>query len=100
MSYSQEVLRRVRQLERVGTLEGDDVGTGEVGTLDEGTVMRIQVKREGVIRVYFEPICGLLSGRPDAAIHDYRRQDNLRPGFRCEDFRIIAHRETEHAQVT
>ncbi len=30
-----------------GTLEGDHVGTGEVGTLDEGTVIRIQVRREG-----------------------------------------------------
>jgi nitrogen fixation NifU-like protein len=47
MRYSDEVLRRVRELERVGVLEGDHVGTGEVGTLDEGTVMRIQVRREG-----------------------------------------------------
>ena len=47
MKYSDEVLRRVRQLERVGTLEGAHVGTGEVGTLDEGTVVRIQVMRSG-----------------------------------------------------
>jgi NifU-like protein involved in Fe-S cluster formation len=47
LKYSDEVLRRVRQLERVGTLEGADVGTGEVGTLDEGTVVRIQVLRSG-----------------------------------------------------
>jgi nitrogen fixation protein NifU and related proteins len=47
MRYSDEVLRRVRDLERVGVLEGDHVGTGEVGTLDEGTVVRIQVRREG-----------------------------------------------------
>jgi NifU-like protein involved in Fe-S cluster formation len=47
MKYSDEVLRRVRELERVGALEGDHVGTGEVGTLDEGTVVRIQVKRDG-----------------------------------------------------
>lgn len=47
MRYSDEVLRRVRNLERVGALDGDHVGTGEVGTLDEGTVMRIQVRREG-----------------------------------------------------
>ena len=47
MNYSDEVLRRVRELERVGSLEGDRVGTGEVGTLDEGTVVRIQVKRDG-----------------------------------------------------
>ena len=46
MRYSDEVLRRVRDLERVGVLEGENVGTGEVGTLDEGTVMRIQVRRE------------------------------------------------------
>lgn len=47
MRYSDEVLRRVRDLERVGVLEGDHVGTGEVGTLGEGTVVRIQVRREG-----------------------------------------------------
>lgn len=47
MRYSDEVLRRVRELERVGVLEGDHVGTGEVGTLDEGTVVRIQVRTEG-----------------------------------------------------
>lgn len=47
MKYSDEVLRRVQQLERVGTLSGEHVGTGEVGTLDEGTVVRIQVMRSG-----------------------------------------------------
>ena len=47
MKYSDEVLRRVRVLERVGTLDGEHVGTGEVGTLDEGTVVRIQVARSG-----------------------------------------------------
>ena len=47
MKYSDEVLNRVRNVERAGSLEGDGVGTGEVGTLDEGTVVRIQVKREG-----------------------------------------------------
>ena len=47
MKYSDEVLRRVRELQRVGILEGDHVGTGEVGTLDEGTVVRIQVRRDG-----------------------------------------------------
>jgi nitrogen fixation NifU-like protein len=47
MKYSDEVLRRVRELQRVGVLEGQHVGIGEVGTLDEGTVIRIQVRREG-----------------------------------------------------
>ena len=47
MRYSDEVLSRVRGLERVGTLEGQHVGTGEVGTLDDGTVVRIQVRRSG-----------------------------------------------------
>lgn len=42
-----EVLQRVRKVERAGSLEGPNVGTGEVGTLDAGTVMRIQVRREG-----------------------------------------------------
>ena len=47
MRYSEEVLNRVRDPKRVGSLDGDHVGTGEVGTLDEGTVVRIQVKRDG-----------------------------------------------------
>src|SRR5688572_10395230 len=47
MRYSDEVLNRVRTLERVGSLDGEHVGTGEVGTLDEGTVVRIQVRRSG-----------------------------------------------------
>jgi len=45
--YSDEVLRRVRELQRVGSLDGDHVGTGEVGTLDDGTVVRIQVRADG-----------------------------------------------------
>lgn len=47
MNYSDEVLRRVRDPRRAGTLAGERVGTGEVGTLDEGTVVRIQVRRAG-----------------------------------------------------
>ena len=48
MSYSQEVLTRVREPKRVGVIaDAPGVGTGEVGTLDEGTMVRIQVKREG-----------------------------------------------------
>jgi NifU-like protein involved in Fe-S cluster formation len=45
--YSDEVLSRVRNPQRVGTLDGAHVGTGEVGTLDEGTVVRIQVRTSG-----------------------------------------------------
>ena len=47
MRYSDEVLNRVREPRRVGTLAGEHVGTGEVGKLDEGTVVRIQVRRSG-----------------------------------------------------
>lgn len=47
MKYSDEVLRRVSRLERVGSLEGDHVGTGEVGTLETGTVVRVQVRTDG-----------------------------------------------------
>jgi nitrogen fixation protein NifU and related proteins len=47
MKYSDEVLRRVRDLQRAGSLDGDHVGTGEAGTLDEGTMVRIQVKADG-----------------------------------------------------
>ena len=49
MRYSDEVLDRVRHLRRVGVLPPDatDVGTGETGTLDTGTVVRIQVRVTG-----------------------------------------------------
>lgn len=49
MKYSAEVLTRVREPQRVGALPADDedVGTGEIGTLDEGTVTRIQVRVSG-----------------------------------------------------
>ena len=47
MKYSDEVLRRVRQPQRAGSLDGEHVGRAEVGTLDEGTVVRIQVRRSG-----------------------------------------------------
>jgi NifU-like protein involved in Fe-S cluster formation len=45
--YSEEVLNRVRHPQRAGSIDGPHVGTGEVGTLDEGTVVRIQVRRSG-----------------------------------------------------
>jgi NifU-like protein involved in Fe-S cluster formation len=41
------VLSRVRDPKRAGSLDGGDVGTGEIGTLDEGTVVRIQVRTSG-----------------------------------------------------
>ena len=47
MKYSDAVLTRVRHLERVGSLEGEHVGTGEIGSLEDGTVVRIQVRRDG-----------------------------------------------------
>ena len=47
MTYSDEVLRRVRQPQRAGSLSGDHDVTGEVGTLDQGTVVRIQVRKSG-----------------------------------------------------
>ena len=49
MGYSEEVLARVREPQRVGALPVDDVdvGTGETGTLEKGTVTRIQVRVTG-----------------------------------------------------
>ncbi|MDP2318735.1 MAG: iron-sulfur cluster assembly scaffold protein [Acidobacteriota bacterium] len=48
MRYSDEVLRRVREPQRVGSLTaGADVGTGVSGTLEEGTVTRIDVRVAG-----------------------------------------------------
>lgn len=47
MRYSDEVLNRVREPQRAGSLDGEHVGTGEVGTLDDGTVVRIQVRKSG-----------------------------------------------------
>jgi nitrogen fixation protein NifU and related proteins len=47
--YSAAVLERVRHPQRVGSLpaEAPDVGTGQAGTLDEGTTVRIQVRVVG-----------------------------------------------------
>ena len=43
--YSAAVLERVRNPQRVGTLpESAEVGTGEAGSLDAGTLARIQVR--------------------------------------------------------
>ena len=48
MRYSDEVLNRVREPQRVGALPaGVDVGTGVSGTLEEGTVTRIDVRVSG-----------------------------------------------------
>ncbi len=48
MRYSEEVLRRVRELQRVGTLPtGLEVGSGVSGTLEEGAVTRIDVRVSG-----------------------------------------------------
>jgi NifU-like protein involved in Fe-S cluster formation len=48
MRYSDEVLRRVREPQRVGALPaGVGVGTGVSGTLEEGTVTRIDVRVGG-----------------------------------------------------
>lgn len=48
MRYSDEVLKRVREPQRVGALPaGVDVGTGVSGTLEEGTVTRIDVRVTG-----------------------------------------------------
>lgn len=44
-AYSAAVLERVRNPQRVGVLpDADDVGTGESGSLDSGTLARIQVR--------------------------------------------------------
>ncbi|MGE0864336.1 MAG: iron-sulfur cluster assembly scaffold protein [Vicinamibacterales bacterium] len=48
MRYSEEVLKRVREPRRVGALPaGAGVGTGVSGTLEEGTVTRIDVRVGG-----------------------------------------------------
>ena len=46
MSYSAAVLERVRNPRRVGSLprESRDVGTGEAGSIEGGTMARIQVR--------------------------------------------------------
>jgi nitrogen fixation protein NifU and related proteins len=62
MRYSPAVLERVRDPKHVGWLPRDaqDVGTGEAGTLERGTMTRIQVRidpatrrvREAVFKVF------------------------------------------------
>ena len=49
MKYSPAVLDRVRDPKHVGWMNRDapDVGTGEAGTLDGGTMTRIQVRVDG-----------------------------------------------------
>lgn len=49
MRYSTAVLARVREPKHVGWLprDADDVGTGETGSLDEGTMTRIQIRVDG-----------------------------------------------------
>src|SRR4026209_1854715 len=46
MNYSTAVLERVRDPKHVGALPKDasDTGTGEAGSLDSGTMTRIQVR--------------------------------------------------------
>jgi len=58
VQYSAEVLDRVQALTRVGVLPAaaPDVGTGEAGTLDAGTVTRIQVREQPYdIPFYYHP---------------------------------------------
>jgi nitrogen fixation NifU-like protein len=52
MRYSAAVLARVREPKHVGWMPRDaaDVGTGEAGSLDEGTLTRIQVRVDGGTR--------------------------------------------------
>jgi nitrogen fixation NifU-like protein len=62
MNYSSAVLERVRDPKYVGWLPRDaaDVGTGEAGTMEQGTMTRIQVRidrmtgrvEEAVFRVF------------------------------------------------
>jgi NifU-like protein involved in Fe-S cluster formation len=54
MKYSTAVLERVREPRFAGALPRDErhVGTGEAGTLDEGTMTRIQVRIDpGTFRI-------------------------------------------------
>jgi nitrogen fixation protein NifU and related proteins len=46
MNYSPAVLDRVRDPKHVGALpkDAEDIGTGEAGSLDSGTMTRIQVR--------------------------------------------------------
>ena len=52
MKYSPAVLERVRNPKNVGWLprDGRDVGTGEAGTLEGGSMTRIQLRVDGATR--------------------------------------------------
>jgi NifU-like protein involved in Fe-S cluster formation len=58
MSYSTAVLERVRDPKYAGWLPRDapDVGTGEAGTFERGTVVRIQVRIDGGTRRVTEAV--------------------------------------------
>lgn len=47
--YSAAVVGRVREMARVGAwADGPDVGTGEAGSLAEGTFVRVQVREDAM----------------------------------------------------
>jgi nitrogen fixation NifU-like protein len=57
VSYSAAVLERVKNPQRVGSLaESSDVGTGEAGSLETGTLSRIQVRvrHERIVEARFK----------------------------------------------
>ena len=58
MHYSPAVLERVREPKHVGWLNRDaeDVGTGEAGSIDSGTMTRIQVRIDPVTHCIDEAV--------------------------------------------
>jgi NifU-like protein involved in Fe-S cluster formation len=64
MSDSAAVLERVRDPKYVGWLPRDapDVGTGEAGTLERGTMTRVQVRVDGRTRRIVEAVFKVIGG--------------------------------------
>ena len=96
MTYSDAVLARARDLKRAGWLRRDapDVGTGEAGSLDGGTLTRIQVRVDpatGRIEEAVFKVVGCDAAIASASLVTERLQGALVDAARdMEGFAIVA----------
>lgn len=89
MNESPAVLERVRNPKHVGWLPRDapDVGTGEAGTVGQGTMTRIQVRVDPATRVIGQAVFKVVGD--DAAIASASLVTERLHGIRTEDVRTM-----------